>query len=187
MSKELSEKELKFLELVVSGVNKTDAVMEAYKPKNRNTGSVMANRLMKKEKVKNELMKRQQMLRQSTIDKEIKFIEALKEYAPPVDVAKRLADLIFAEDKRVADSAIQKYLNIYSLIPDQKIGLYRDYEKEREKILSPADLPKLLEEKRAEEKRKEILAEAEEGNFKEIKENGEEKQKAEEKVKDISN
>lgn len=175
MAKELSNKELKFIELIVAGKNKTDAVMESYKPKNRNVGSVMANRLMKKEKVMNELNKRQEMLRQKTTNKEMRFIEILKSYAPPIEVAKRLAELIFERDKRTSDSAIEKYLRLSAEYPDTRQTLTIQLEKEREKILSEADIKKLVEQERLEEERKRLLG-VEEGEIKtevkkEIKEN----------------
>ncbi|GAH48011.1 unnamed protein product [marine sediment metagenome] len=159
--KTLTKKQNEYVELRGKGLGSIDAVMRAYGCSNRNSAGVISHRLLKNEKVMEELRKNQELLRQKTINKEAKFIDILKEFAPPIEVARRLAELIFADDKRTADSGIEKWIKLSALYPDVRVGLYRDLEKEREQVLTEADIKKLEEQKRLEERLPVIIEEAE--------------------------
>jgi hypothetical protein len=141
----MTEKQQKYLQFRLEGLSHIEAVKKAYPNLTKGSLYVISYRLKKNKEVNEELRKYQQELREKTANKEAKFIDILKEFAPPVEVAKKLAELIFANDKRTSDSAIEKWLKLSALYPDTKIGIYRDYEVEREKILTRADLEKLKE------------------------------------------
>lgn len=144
--KQLNQKEKQFIDLITSGgIEGLDAIMEVYECKNRNNGSVYLNRIMKRENVIAELSKRQELLRQKKANKEMRFIELLKSFAPPVEVARRLSELIFESDKRTSESAIKTYLELSNEFPDKKIGLYKTLEEERNAVLTEATIEKLKE------------------------------------------
>lgn len=170
MAKSLTKKQLKVLDLILGGMAGRDAVMQVYNCKSRNSAGVIAHKLFKNELFIEELRERQKLLRQQIIEKEAKFIDILKEFAPPRRVAEKLAELIFSGDKRTADSAIEKYLKLSALYPDTKIGLYHDLQRQRESVLTEADLLRLEARKKLEAARKEL---ADEGEV--IKEAGQEK------------
>ena len=155
--KKLTEKQLKFVELVGEGTQGVDAVMTAYNCKSRASARCMLSGLLKNKTISEELTIRKDLLRKRSVNKQMKFIDILKELAPPLKVAQRLAELIFESDKRTSAQAIESYLRLSNEYPDAKIGLYRDFEKERELILSPAELPRLLVEQNEEEARSKLL------------------------------
>lgn len=161
--KRLTKKQEKFINLVgVERVDPVDAVMSSYDCSSRNSARVLLNRLLNNEKVNNRLIEVRQKLTDKIINKEAKFISILKELAPPTKVAERLAGLIFEGDARVADSAIEKYLKLSAEYPDAKSSITLTLEKEREKVLTEADIKKLVEKKKLEEEREKLL-ELEEG------------------------
>jgi len=92
-------------------------IKAGYKAKDIKQASANASKLKKHPQVQKELKK---------------FKEFLLEYAPPKEVAKKMAEMIFGKDKRVSDSMIEKWLKIYDQYPAQKTkiqGLFAHIEK----------------------------------------------------------
>ncbi len=159
--KELNKQQRSFIAYKLQGLEQMEAVRRAYPNLTPDSAYVISSRLKKNPQVQEELSRGKDMLLEKTTDKEAKFIDCLKQLLPPSEVAAKLCELIRSSDKRIVDSALDKYLKLSSLYPDTKIGLYRDLEAERQKVISPADLNKLLSERLAEQKRTEIIEEGE--------------------------
>ncbi len=163
MPRQLTKKQREVIDLLLQGEDKIDCVLKVYQCKGkkpRASASVIANKLFKNNLFIQELTTRRQALRERTTEKETKFIDILLQYAPPREVAKVLATLIFATDKRVADSAIEKWLKLGALYPDVRAGIYRDMALAREAILSgPGDLKRLKESEEMVEAREGLITE----------------------------
>lgn len=157
MSRDLTPQQRDYITARLEGLEHISAVKKAYPNLTRGSAYVIGCRLKKNIAVQSQLKEGTDALRGRLFDKTGKFIDVLKQMCPPIEVAKKLAELMFSDDQRVADSAIEKYLKLASEYPSEKIGLFRAYEEEREKILSPADIPRLIIERQAEEQRKKVL------------------------------
>lgn len=160
MAKDLNKQQRDYIAYRLEGLEHISAVKKAYPNLTQGSAYVIGCRLKKNPQVQEQIKLGEKELRGRIFDKTAKFIDVLKQLCPPTDVAKKLAELIFSGDSRVADSAIEKYLKLSSEYPDAKLGIYRDYEREREQILSPADLPRLIAEQQAEQQRQIITEEA---------------------------
>jgi len=157
MAKELNKQQRDYIASRLQGDEHMTAVRKAYPNLTKGSAYVIGCRLKKHPLVQEQLKIGDKELRGRIFDKTAKFIDILRELCPPRQVAEKLAELVFSGDDRVASEAIEKYLKLSSEYPPATLGVYRDFEKEREKILSPADLPRLLAEQQAELKRAEIM------------------------------
>ena len=145
--KTFTKKQKAFIDEISRGSDKVDAVQKVYNTTSRASANVIANRLLENDMVSKELAQRQTLLSEKMVDKQSKFIDILRQIAPPQQVARKLAELIFSSDSRVSDSAIEKWLKLGNLYPDQKIGVYQDLEREREQILTEGDVKRIEEAK----------------------------------------
>ena len=121
MSKDLTKKEALAVEYFLQGENQTEAVMKAFECKTRDSARSLASRVFSKEKVIKELAERRKSLQQKLTDKTLKFVEIVERYAPKDAIAKQLAENILSNDKRVSDTAIDKYLRLRGEYPPQKM------------------------------------------------------------------
>ena len=114
--KPLTKKEREAVELFLTGENQTTAVFKAFDCKTKATAGVMATKIFSKDKVKREIEKRQVEIQRKLNDKlaktTLKFVELVEKYAPPHKIAQRLAENILSQDRRVSDSAIDKYIKL---------------------------------------------------------------------------
>ena len=171
MRKYLTKKEKACLELVVSGKKEslTEAVKEAYDCKTRDSAYVISSKLKDREPFKSELRKAQQMKEDIVKGEGKKLVEILEEIFPKRERMEILVRIAKGSDGRSVLMALQEINKLEGAYPDAKIGLYRDFEKERELILSPAEIPRLEAEKKAQKEREELLKEPEEAIIKEVK------------------
>lgn len=166
MPKRLTKKQKGVIDLIIKGVEPLDAVQSSYDCAGKDpraSARVILHKLFQNDLFNKELTKAKHSLREKMINKQARFIDILKEYAPPVEVAKRLAELIFEGDKRTSDSAIDKYLKLSAEYPERELGITMKLEKQREKVLTSADIEKQIEERvkqrLAERERKRLLKE----------------------------
>lgn len=131
----LTTKENEVVGLVLTGLSKTKAVKQVYNCKNDNSAGVLANTIFNKEKIKTEVRKRQQIIRQGSANKVIKLIDLIEGIMPPSEIAMKLVENIMSEDKRVSDSALDKYLKIRGAYATGKESKYDGAYAERERII----------------------------------------------------
>lgn len=133
----LTKKEQLAVEYFLAGDNRTEAVFKAYECNSRESAGAMASKIFQKERIRNELAKRQVMLQQKLSDKNLRMVEIIEKYVPREAIAKKIADNIMSSDKRVSDSAIEKYLKIAGeYAPEKMLALVRgDIVSERDRLL----------------------------------------------------
>jgi len=123
MSEDLTKKEKLAVEFVLQGDNRTEACFKAYECKDRNSAGVVANKIFKKTKVKNELTKRQAEVNKELTNKlatrTVKLVEIVERHAPRNEIAKKIAEHIMSGDKRVSLGAIDTYLKLRDEFPSQ--------------------------------------------------------------------
>jgi hypothetical protein len=112
MNNKLTKKEQLAVEFLLQGHNQTESVFRAFDCKNRNVARALAPRIFKKEKVSRELAIRRALIQDKLTDKLVKFVELVERYAPRDEIAKKLAENIMSSDRRVSDSAIDKYIKL---------------------------------------------------------------------------
>lgn len=155
--KELTKKELKAIEYVLQGDSFCEATFKAFDCKNKNSAGALSNRVFKKEKVIERLKEAREKVNEKIADKTIKYIDALLKYISIEQIAKKHAENILSNDSRVSDSSIDKALKVIGGYPEQKIGIYRDLEKERELVLTEPDILKIEQGKEREKERLPVL------------------------------
>lgn len=183
----LTKKEKCVIDKIIEGTAPIDSVLGCYDCSSRNSARVVLSGLFKKELFNTKLLFRQNELSERRLSKNLKFIELLEKYAPPHLIAQKIAENIFSKDRRVSDSSIDKYLKIRGEYAPAKLGIYRDFDREVSKVLTTADLKKLVE-KRAKElveakELKQLKEGSKEAEWKEIKEAGKKEKVKEEKAK----
>jgi len=166
--RELNKQQRDYIAYRLEGLEHIPAVKKAYPNLTKESVYVIGSRLKKNLLVREQLEKGEKELRSVIINKQAKLIDILRELCPPVEIAKKIAELVFSGDSRVAMQAIDTYCKLANEFPDAKIGIYRDFQAEREKVLSPVDVEKLLAQKAAEIEREKILTEVEEGEVREV-------------------
>jgi hypothetical protein len=117
----LTDKEEKVIELIQQGRSKIDAVMEAYNCKTRQSATAYSSRLFKREKVRNELRKIQNMASDKLADKNVSFLNLLLRHITMEEIAEKLADNLRSKDKRVSDSALEKVMRVVSAYPKEEM------------------------------------------------------------------
>jgi hypothetical protein len=138
--KTVTQKESKAIDLILQGRSQNEAIFEAYNCGSKQSARGLANRVFKRQIVRNELQKRQEALRISLSGKVKKFIEVLNNKITQDEVAQRLADLIKSKDGRTALKGIENFLRLYDEYPAGKskiIGLFdklSDLEGNKEEI-----------------------------------------------------
>ncbi len=116
----LTKKQELAIEYHLQGMDKTNAVFKAFECKDKHTASSLATQLFKKQEVVNRLSEKQALIDEKTTQMTADFLALVKENIPPIDVIKKLKENLEGNDKRIVDSAIDKYLKI--------IGGYKDKE-----------------------------------------------------------
>ncbi|XOB40831.1 MAG: hypothetical protein ACKKMW_02075 [Candidatus Nealsonbacteria bacterium] len=143
----LTNKQKCVLDLEARGIDRNDAVLQCYDAKDRANAYQIGFKLSKHELYQKELKKQKDLVELIKLDEGKKFADILRELIKPREVANILKELINSSDTRAKLQAVQEYNKVLSHYPDAKVGIYRDYEKERERILTTPDLLKLPETK----------------------------------------
>lgn len=123
----LTKKEELTIEYVLQGFNKGEAVFKAYDCKNMSSASALATKLFKKESVKKRLSERQEKQDDKLSEITVDFVTLVKKTIPLKTVVDILETQLKSEDKRVVDSALDKYIKIIGGYKDSKskvIGLF---------------------------------------------------------------
>jgi len=127
----LTQKESAFIELLASGeLNQTDACMQVFDCKNKKSAGVVATNLLKKEKVKAALAKRQEdiqnKLTEKMIDNRMNFSEMVDKFVGgrPA-IARRLAQVLKTGGQREFNKALELYLRTSGdLAPSKVLGVF---------------------------------------------------------------
>lgn len=137
---ELTKKEALAVEFVMQGNNHTEAVMKSYKCKTRDSARSLAAVIFKKPKVCDALAARQREIVERLADKDIDFIEMVEHFSGgKVSIARKLAQNLMSDDKRVSDSALEKYLKLCGLYSPEKIAIQskNEFIEKRNELISP--------------------------------------------------
>ena len=146
MSRELTDKQKKVLDLVSKNIALNDAVLEIYDCQDIKSAYQIAFKLKNNEVFKNELNNRVEIKNAIVESETKKLVQILEEIFPKRERMEILVKLARREsDGRLVLEAIKEVNRLDNAYPDQKIGLYRDLEREREMILTEADLLNLKE------------------------------------------
>lgn len=119
---ELTQKEEKVIEYILQGDDKITAVQKAFNCKNRNVARSYASRLFRKEKVAKRLAEVSEKVSDKLFDKTKTFLELLLRYVSMEQIAKKLADNLLSNDKRVSDSALEKAMRVISAYPKEEFS-----------------------------------------------------------------
>ena len=140
----LTEKNEKFIELVLKGKSRVDAIMEVYGCKDKNSAYVINHKLKNNNEVKERLRKVKEITAEMVDIEAQKFIDILELKLPKSEVIDKLIELLRSDDKRVILGAIQEYNKLLGNYPDKSIGIYRDLKKEQDSIyLTEADIKEI--------------------------------------------
>jgi phage terminase small subunit len=123
----LTQKKELAIQYHLDGANQTEAVQRAYDCKNYQSAGALASKLFKQEEVKKRLEEKQAMVDIRTIDNIISFQNQVQHAIPSNYVITKLKELFESKDKRVIDSAIDKYIKIiggYKEKDSKLVGLF---------------------------------------------------------------
>lgn len=138
--RKLTPKEEQAIKYVLQGKTQSQAVQMSYNCEKPATARALATKIFKKERVNKELalrrVKLQEKLNNKLTTKTAKLIDLIEKFAPPNKVAKRIAENIMSSDKRVSDSAIDKYIRLREgYLPEKRMLLGRSEIYEEIKLL----------------------------------------------------
>ena len=152
--KELNQQQIDYIRFRLEGFDHIQSVRKAYPKLTQGSVYVIGCRLKKNPQIQERLKQGEREMRGKIINKQSRFIDILRDLCPPIEVAKRLAELIFSNDSRIADSAIEKYLRLSSEYPSEKLNVLVQASRERAEVLSETDIKQL--ENRAAKEREQI-------------------------------
>ena len=112
-TKRLTQKETSFVELVASGMSQTDAAMQAYDCKDRNSAKTMGTQLMAKPRISQRLTERDEKVQKIMLDKNMTIHKMIESLISRQDVAEALKTNLMSKDARVRDQAIDKYFKVF--------------------------------------------------------------------------
>ena len=125
---ELTQREARFIEILAEGEeDRIKALKEAgFNFKSDQSARVYLNRLLKKPKVIQRLRIIRDKVDDRIADKTKSFLDLLLKHVSMEEIAKKLADNLRSNDKRVSDSALEKAMRVISAYPKEDLAALSD-------------------------------------------------------------